>query len=83
MSELIPEDDKDVALVDERIQALFERFDTVQVMVTRYDQDGGTDMLSLCRGKGNFYARLGQVTSWLTKVDEDDRIERRKDNDQD
>ena len=51
---------------------LMEHFDTVQLLVTKHvpedkDLDG---TVSLHIGRGNYYARFGQVIDWLTKQDE-------------
>lgn len=49
-------------IVDKAVNELMAHFDAVQVFVTR--QDGEATMY--CgRGKGNWYARLGMVQTWL------------------
>lgn len=55
--------------LDDAIDRLGEHFDSVQVFVTRNmgEKDGQT--ISLARGNGNWFARYGQVVTWLNKVD--------------
>jgi hypothetical protein len=45
------------------IDQLLKHFDTVQVFVTRQEPDGQT--VAFSPGKGNWYARYGQITEWL------------------
>ena len=49
-------------LIDKAITGLMGHFDAVQIFVTR--QDGETTMYA-GRGKGNYYARLGMIHTWL------------------
>lgn len=63
----------DLDKVKRACEQLIEHFDTVQVFVTRHEagQAGGT--INVQFGLGNWYARSGQVHSWLVKNNEEDR----------
>lgn len=50
------------AIVDKAVTALMGHFDAVQIMVTRED---GDSTMYCGRGKGNYYARLGMVQTWI------------------
>jgi len=67
-------------LVQQKAVELSEHFDSVQVFVTLHR--GGEEVtLALDAGKGNFYARLGQVNEWLRIQDQYQRHEAiRRDN---
>jgi len=41
---------------------LMEHFDTVEIFVTKHDKEG---TLSLAKGDGNWYARIGQINEWM------------------
>lgn len=65
-----PNDDisaNDHAVIDSAVAALMKHFDTVQVFVTREEGQG---TIRYGRGKGNWYARYGQVHGWLLHADE-------------
>lgn len=68
-----------LAIVQEHVDKLGEHFDTVQIYVTRYEshKEGGTVNINL--GTGNWFTRFGQVKEWAVRVDEDTRVNRRKD----
>jgi len=53
-------------IIDGHIARLMEHFDTVQIMVTIYKNG---DTISLERGSGNFFTRLGQAGSWVSRND--------------
>lgn len=58
-------------IVDSHIAQLAEHFDTIQIFVTKREDDASTSALS--RGIGNWYARYGQVQIWVVKEDETER----------
>ena len=63
--------------VDQALDRLIEHFDTVQIIVTQVDPvDGGTVYCS--RGKGNWYARVGAARRFVRLDDESDRIDERR-----
>lgn len=69
----------DLDRVIEAVESLGEHFDTVHIFVTRYEsQTEGTT--NLHRGIGNFYARYGQIQEWITRENEQARIDARKAN---
>lgn len=54
----------DTALVMQHINDLMMRFDSVQVFVTRQESpEIGT--VAFSDGRGNWYARYGQITEWV------------------
>jgi len=58
--------DADVLHVDQAVEHLKERFDTVQILVTRHDSETG-NTYSTIRGCGNWWARVGQTRNWLNR----------------
>lgn len=68
---------QDTELVKKHVQQLMEHFDSVQIFVTRSEPSlDGTAHCS--QGGGNWFARYGQVHSWLTKENEGNRIQVRE-----
>ena len=65
---------EDLAVVQRHVAALAEHFESVQVFCTR-PADDGKGTVNVQYGAGNWFARYGQVASWLTKQDEGSRIE--------
>ena len=65
MPDEIREHDQDFC---ERIAGqLQQHFDSVQIFVSRQEPDGKT--MGYTTGRGNWYARLGQVTYWLDGIE--------------
>ncbi len=61
--------DEELKLLDDACMRLGEHFDTVQIFVTRHDNDDeGTVTAHL--GHGNWFARRGQISEWLMKSNE-------------
>lgn len=61
--------DDELKVVQKHIDALKECFDTVQIFVTRHESDNeGT--LQIGKGRGNYFARYGQIEQWLLKEKE-------------
>ena len=67
--------DPDIELLDACIARLMERFETCQIFVSRYE-NAGTEYKGM--GRGNAFARRGQVSEWLCKETETDREEARQ-----
>ncbi len=65
-------DDRGRKVIERYIRNLHEHFDSVQIFVTRYNQDEKTTS-SLASGSGNFCARKGQIREWIERMDEQDR----------
>lgn len=65
--------------IDKCLDELSEYFDSVQIFATRHEMgsDGGT--AGVVRGRGNWFARIGQVSSWVAQMDENDRVNQRDD----
>lgn len=71
MSEGKTQAEIDVEMVEKHLRELSEFFDSVQIFCTRYnankvdgcDEEGTT--LRMALGKGNWFARYGQVRHWL------------------
>lgn len=74
--------EQDLSRVRTAVESLSEHFDTVQIMATRStgEKDGNTINVSI--GRGNWFARYGQIRQWITKQDEGARWESRKDADE-
>jgi hypothetical protein len=51
--------------VEVALDILYEHCDSVQIFVTKLFDDGNTG--SYTSGKGNWYARKGQVREWVEK----------------
>jgi hypothetical protein len=66
------EHEADVALVMAAINSLSEHFDSVQIFITRHEDQKTTNINA---GVGNPFTRQGQIREWLIKVDEQARIE--------
>ena len=54
-------------IIEKYCAQLMEHFDTVQIFVTEYRGEMG-NTLGLEVGAGNWFARLGQVGSWMDKM---------------
>ena len=71
--------EQDMARLRAAIEVLGEHFDAVQIFATRYDPPDGT--VNVHDGTGNWFARFGQVSDWLTKNTERTRQEARTEGD--
>lgn len=59
----------DLDLLKKHAADLGEHFDSVQIIVTKHESDEiGTVFAH--QGAGDYYARLGAVTEWLTRQEE-------------
>lgn len=66
-----------MARLREACECLGEHFDTVQIFATRYEtHDIGTVNVNF--GTGNWFARLGQISTWLTKEAESSKEDIRR-----
>lgn len=60
--------EEDRELLNDTLESLLERFDSVQIFVTRHRKGSkNTDYSTI--GGGNWFARLGQINEWLVKAD--------------
>ena len=71
------EQDKIKHLVDDACTRLIEHVDSVQILVTFHTEDGQPTS-SYETGRGNFFARLGQVVEWLEMQREYERCEAKR-----
>lgn len=71
---------EELALLDKHCSQIGEHFETVQIFVTSFDPNEGTKNASW--GSGNWFARYGQIKSWLEKKSEETRVEVRKNDDE-
>lgn len=55
--------DEEIALVEQIVNRLGENFDAVQILCSRANADGNTEILS--RGNGNYFARVGMCREFL------------------
>lgn len=60
--------------VKDAAATLMEHCDTVQIFVTIHDVEVTHAYQT---GRGNYYARLGQIQEWLTREDESSRDDQR------
>lgn len=68
-------------VIDECLNKLAEHYDCVQIFASRHDvDDNEKKTLGSDRGKGNWFARYGQVKEWVIREEEATRINTRKDN---
>lgn len=68
------ERDQHIKRIDDHCHQLMERYDSVQVFVTKHTEieNGGT--IHFNRGCGNWMARYGQIQEWMIYEDERIRI---------
>lgn len=77
MSEFGEVSKADYAMLEQHAQKLVEHFDSVQIFCTRNSPDlNGT--VHIGYGRGNYFARLGQIRAWLIKEDEGFRVDIRE-----
>jgi hypothetical protein len=62
------ENDDDILSVDSCVKDLMNKFDSVQIFCTRHRQDCQST-ISVHRGDGNWFARIGQIKEWVIKTD--------------
>lgn len=55
----------DTTIMKKHVMLLRENFDTVQIFCTRHENGGYT--VNATEGRGNWFARLGQVADWLRR----------------
>ena len=56
--------DVDLRYIKDACNVLMNKFDAVQIFVTRHDKKGHGTM-NCHWGDGNWYARFGQISMWL------------------
>lgn len=69
----------DMDFVQKHVTALGERFDSVQVFVTRHEAGEHDGTVNINLGAGNYFTRYGQIRDWCIRQDEQARIDRRAD----
>lgn len=67
-----------VSLVRKCLNELGEHYDTVQIFATRHEA-GKDGTVNVQLGVGNWFARYGQIITWVVKADETHRIDAQKD----
>ena len=76
-----PDDDRDAddRVLERHLAALMEHFDAVQIFATRVQRgpEGGNEVPAWTSGRGNWYARYGQIQQWM--IMEDQRMRRQMD----
>ena len=78
MSETWKDNELALKAMEEALAKLRDHFENVQIFCSRLDPDGSCDTQRLILGKGNMYARVGQVRDWLTMAEEQTREEARE-----
>ncbi len=63
---------RDVEMIEAALGVLSEYFDCVTIFANRHEGDGTEH---LAAGRGNFYARIGQVKEWLIQEEHKSRLE--------
>lgn len=58
----------DLEMLQKHVEQLGEHFDSVQIFCTRHEPPDGT--VNVSYGSGNWFARFGHVSDWLTKSSE-------------
>lgn len=66
--------DDDLSRVQDSLNILSEHFDSVHIFATRHEPEIEDGTVSVNRGVGNWYARYGQISEWMVKQDEFNRI---------
>ena len=59
--------DDDEKIINSALDMLVEHFDTVQIFCSRHEANKENGTVGFQAGRGNMYAREGQIKSWLTK----------------
>lgn len=62
-------DDKDIKVIENHVSMLMEHFDSVVIIVTKYD-GAKRETESISRGGGNWHSRYGSVAEYLIKSDQ-------------
>lgn len=75
------EQKNDMELIQKHVDALSEHFDTVQVFVTSKQEGLEGNTINANIGSGNWFARYGQVRTWLLKADERSKLEVKEEED--
>lgn len=70
--------EQDLKRVRDAAILLSEHFDCVQVFCSRHEAGSLDGTVTVCYGAGNWFARYGQVQSWLTVQDEHHRLTAQK-----
>jgi hypothetical protein len=74
------EGEEELAIVKAMTLKLRERFDTVQIIVSRHEGSKGT--INLVWGSGNIFARIKQAEIWAGSQSEEILYTRLKDNEE-
>lgn len=75
------EEDKDLGILKDACSKLGEHFESVHIFVTKsYDPDDPQERgtINASWGSGNWFARYGQIRTWIIKQDEQARKETRE-----
>lgn len=70
--------DADMLRVRETCNALMEHFDSVQIFATRHEAGELSGTVQVDFGRGNWFARRGQIHDWCVKEDEVTRQQARQ-----
>lgn len=71
----------DMEFVERHVEALGERFDSVQIFVTRHEAGEHNGTININLGAGNYFTRWGHVDDWCVRQREQARIDRRREGD--
>lgn len=77
-------EDADMQRLKEACEVLSEFFDTVHIFTTRFqdrlDNPSDEGTVNCSWGSGNWFARKGQIDTWVIKQNERTKIDARKEN---
>ena len=71
--------DHDLSIVRKACGELMMHFDSVQVFVTRYEPSNDHGTVNVHCGRGNWFARFGQVQHWMDRQVQDEEGEEPED----
>jgi len=69
---------EDEKFLEKKVAEIMEKFDSVQIFATRYTPGDGNKSVSVTKGNGEWYARVGLVKDWIIRQDECTRINERE-----
>lgn len=72
---------QDMERVQRAVESLGEHFETVHIFCTKHEPGDGHGTFNCSAGSGNWFARFGQIKGWTVKMEEQFRIDKWEEND--
>lgn len=72
-----------VAVLDDCLRRLREHFENVQIFCNKEGMDQDDETGSVSKGRGNWFARYGQVVEWTVRQNEHSKCRARRDDEED